>query len=247
MSERDGRNGSCERATVSVLPELARRDVVIFDAGGTLIGLDHDRLAEAIGDGEAVPPPERLEAAEARARRWADDGVRSRMSARELWNGYFERLLMDAGLADRELLGVIERLWVMNAERSLWRMPVPGARAVLEKLRAAGRRLAVVSNAEGNVERDLLEAGFGGLLETVVDSHRVGVAKPDPRIFDIALGRLGVEADRCLYVGDVPAFDVAGALAAGIPPVLVDPWNAYPDTPVVRIAELAELPALLGF
>jgi putative hydrolase of the HAD superfamily len=237
---------SCARATESVLPELARRDVVLFDAGGTLISLDHDRVGEALGDGEAMPPPECLEAAEARARRWADDGVRSQMSARELWNGYFERLLTDAGLAEGALRGVIERLWAMNAERSLWRVPVPGARTVLETLRAAGRRLAVVSNAEGNVERDLLEAGFGGLLETVVDSHRVGVAKPDPRIFEVALDRLGVESDRCLYVGDVPAFDVAGALAAGIPPVLVDPWDAYPDTPVVRIAGLAELPSLLG-
>jgi len=62
----------------------------------------------------------------------------------------------------------------------------------------------VVSNAEGQVEQDLVAAGFGAYLETVVDSHRVGVAKPDPRIFAIALGRLGAGAEQALYVGDVP-------------------------------------------
>ncbi|MCU0253481.1 MAG: HAD-IA family hydrolase, partial [Acidobacteria bacterium] len=112
---------------------------------------------------------------------------------------------------------------------------------------AAGRRLAVVSNAEGQVEQDLAAAGFGRYLETVVDSHLVGVAKPHPRIFAIALERLGVGAEQALYVGDVPAYDVAGARAAGMPAVLLDPWGIHAGVDgAVRIRRLEELPGLLG-
>jgi putative hydrolase of the HAD superfamily len=118
---------------------------------------------------------------------------------------------------------------------------------VLARLARSGRRLAVVSNAEGQVEQDLIAAGLGQYLETVVDSHRVGVSKPDPRIFAICLARLGAIADQCVYVGDVPAFDVVGAQAAGIAPILLDPHGLHDALhDVVRIRSLAELPGLLG-
>ena len=230
--------------------DLARREVVLLDAGGTLITLDYDELRRALRNGGphgAAPDDAALDAAEGRARVWGAAAAARGVNGRALWDGYFGRILEETGVPRSAHAAALDALWRAHHERGLWRRPVPGALGVVARLHAAGRRLAVVSNAEGQVEQDLVAAGFGAYLETVVDSHRVGVAKPDPRIFAIALERLGVAAGQALYVGDVPAYDVAGARAAGIPAVLLDPWGIHADVgDAVRIASLAELPALLG-
>jgi FMN phosphatase YigB (HAD superfamily) len=89
-------------------------------------------------------------------------------------------------------------------------------------------RVAVVSNSDGTVAEELATAGFDGLFEAVVDSHLVGVSKPDPRIFAIALERLGVPAASTWYVGDSPHHDLRGASAAGLAQIiLVDPLGLH--------------------
>jgi len=97
------------------------------------------------------------------------------------------------------------------------------------------------------VLRDLDAAGYRGAFEAVIDSHVVGVEKPDPAIFAIALEQIGSRPERAIFVGDVPAVDVAGARAAGIAPVLLDRHDSFPDVDAPRIAALEELlPRLPG-
>ena len=86
----------------------------------------------------------------------------------------------------------------------------------------------------------------GVRVGVVVDSAVVGVAKPDPAIFSIALDAIGVPASRTvLYVGDSLRYDVAGAVAAGLQPVHLDPHGFCPlpsGHPHVRsLAELARI------
>lgn len=232
----------------TMIANLQRRRIALFDAGGTLITLDHDRVRRSLQPvSKARPSDEAFEQAEAGARLWADGAIRARMSGRELWDGYFGSLLVGAGVEAAVIEACIEALWEANQTQGLWRKPIAGAREVIAQLRAAGFRMSVVSNAEGQVETDLRDAGFGNSWETVVDSHVVGVAKPDPRIFEIALERMGVSAGEAFYVGDVPYFDVAGARAAGMPAVLIDPHAIHAaTTEAVRITSIRELPALLG-
>jgi len=219
---------------------------VLLDAGGTLIDLDDRRLAAALEPLGIVPDGEGRRRAEGPARRWADGAVRRGVAPRELWDGYFGRVLAGAGVPRERIPAALGLLWEANRRVGLWRRPVPGARETLARLRAAGFSLAVVSNAEGQVEADLRDAGLADLLDLVVDSHRVGVAKPDPAIFRVALDRLGVPPAAAVHVGDVPAYDVEGARAAGITPVLVDRWEAWPGADCPRIREITELPALVG-
>ena len=128
----------------------------------------------------------------------------------------------------------------------LWTVAIDGTVEAVTRLREAGIRRAVVSNSDGSVRDSLSRAGFDDLFEFVVDSHELGVAKPDPAIFAHSLARLEVEPAAAWYVGDSIYHDVGGANAAGLAvPVLVDPFHlAVEHSP--RIESVALLPALLG-
>jgi putative hydrolase of the HAD superfamily len=108
-------------------------------------------------------------------------------------------------------------------------------------------RLGVVSNADGRVAELLQRLGLAELVEFVIDSHVVGVSKPDPRIFRMGADRFGLEPEQCLYVGDLYAIDVLGARAAGLQPLLLDPFGRLAQwDDVDRIASVAELPEWLA-
>jgi putative hydrolase of the HAD superfamily len=91
----------------------------------------------------------------------------------------------------------------------------------LERLRAAGLKLGVVSNSDGRVDEALRAAALREYFDVVIDSALMGVEKPDPRIFQAALDALGVAAHEALYVGDLYHVDVLGARAAGMDAVLL--------------------------
>jgi HAD superfamily hydrolase (TIGR01509 family) len=92
--------------------------------------------------------------------------------------------------------------------------PVEGARETVAALAARGLALAVVSNWDYALPAHLAAAGFGA-IPVVVTSAGAGAAKPDPRLFRLALERLGVDPARALHVGDSDA-DRLGAEAAGL-------------------------------
>jgi HAD superfamily hydrolase (TIGR01509 family) len=88
-------------------------------------------------------------------------------------------------------------------------------RSILTALRRR-YRLGVVSNFYGNLDRVLAETGVAQLLESVIDSSRVGIFKPDPRIFELALGALGLPPGQAAMVGDSLANDCAPAHGLGL-------------------------------
>lgn len=82
-------------------------------------------------------------------------------------------------------------------------------------------------------------------MAVVIDSGAVGVAKPDPGIFAPALEATGVEPAAALHVGDAVGADVAGALAAGVRPVHLDPHGFCADRSHAHLRALADLAPLL--
>jgi putative hydrolase of the HAD superfamily len=79
------------------------------------------------------------------------------------------------------------------------------------------------------------------LFEFVIDSHEVGVSKPDPGIFLAALERMGLEPGDAWYIGDSVFHDVNGARAAGLArAILVDPYELGPRD-VIRVGSVTEL------
>jgi putative hydrolase of the HAD superfamily len=128
-------------------------------------------------------------------------------------------------------------LWAEHRRFNLWRKVPDGLVAAVTELRARGVPVVVVSNSEGQLQTLFDNLGLGGAFDLVIDSHIVGVEKPDPRIFAPVVERFGVAPAQVLHLGDTWATDVVGARAAGLQVGLVDPFGhydgQYPDVPRV--------------
>lgn len=121
---------------------------------------------------------------------------------------------------------------------------VPG---LLNKLRAAGFALAVVSNRSNPYDELMQALDLTQHFDFWLAAGEIGAFKPDPAVLHHAAQRAGVGADQTVYVGDNFYADVLGARAAGMHPVLFDPNGIYPDVDCVIIRDLMHLePLLLG-
>jgi HAD superfamily hydrolase (TIGR01509 family) len=218
---------------------------ILFDAGNTLVGLDHPRIAARTGSALGIPlTTEGLVQAGARAA-VALEGDAGNDQDRAL--RFLRLLFIEAGVPEGRMGEVQAILGQLHAERHLWSGVDPRTVPALKRLGAAGYRLGVVSNSDGRVAEALEAVGFGGVFEVVVDSKLAGVEKPDPRIFQVALDALKVPAADALYVGDLYEVDVVGARRAGMDVVLLDPAgdHAGRDVPTAPdVAAVAE--RLLG-
>jgi putative hydrolase of the HAD superfamily len=124
--------------------------------------------------------------------------------------------------------------------------PYPDVPPALERMRAAGRRLVVVSNWDVSLHDRLAETGIAKRVDGAVASAEIGAAKPASAIFSRALVLAGVPAAEALHVGDSPIEDVEGARAAGIEALLLvrEGELAVEGVRTARsLAEVAELVA----
>jgi putative hydrolase of the HAD superfamily len=224
----------------------ARYTTVLFDAGGVLLDLDYAFLRRLLEARHVATTVQALSTAESIARTTIDRRVREGGRTSEAWRDYFRILLAQVGSPPDGTEEIIDTLAEAHQRFGLWTVAIDGAVETVRALKDAGHRLGVVSNAEGRVERDLYGAGYTGLFETVVDSHVVGVEKPDPEIFRIALRRMGVSPESAVFLGDVPSVDVAGARAAGMTAVLLDRHDLYATVDAPRLRSIAELPGWLS-
>jgi len=125
-----------------------------------------------------------------------------------------------------------------------------GLNRTLEILRPLARRfkLGIVSNFYGNLERVLNEAGALGLFSAVADSGRVGVVKPDRRIFEFALRRLDSEPGHSMMIGDSLAKDCRSAKLLGLQTAWLNPdaiSKRRPSEADFVISDLSELGQIL--
>jgi putative hydrolase of the HAD superfamily len=156
---------------------------------------------------------------------------------------YFGGALAAAGVPEDRVAPLVDAFLAREKSRGLWSRPMEGARAAIDGVGELGLRRAVVSNSDGRAEWHLRHSEVLDGIEFVVDSKLVGVEKPDPAIFRIALEKLGIPAERALYVGDIRSVDERGSRAAGMPFVLIDPWQDYGAPGAEAIRSIADLPA----
>jgi putative hydrolase of the HAD superfamily len=226
---------------------------VFFDAGETLVH-PHPSFPELVVDvlreeGHTVDPAlirdklhvvsDRFLRAAQQRELWSTSAERSRA----FWADVYRTLLTEMGLPFGDRLA--EAFYRTFTDVSNYRL-FPDVVPMLERLRREELTLGVVSNFEEWLERLLESLGVIPFFEVRVISGVEGYEKPDVRLFELALDRVGVEAAESVYVGDHPFFDTEPASAVGMFAVLIDRRGRYPDHPGPRIPALDQLPILIG-
>ncbi|HEY6805809.1 MAG TPA: HAD family hydrolase [Pyrinomonadaceae bacterium] len=119
---------------------------------------------------------------------------------------------------------------------------IDDAKEVLGKLTELQLSLGLVANWDANLGDVAARLQIKDYFKVIVASQAVGVEKPDPEIFRIAIGLLGsVEPESVLYVGNEYKADVVGSRAAGLTPVLIDRDDLYPHADCLRFRSLGEI------
>jgi REG-2-like HAD superfamily hydrolase len=213
---------------------------VLFDVGDTLIlghpkywlwpilkakGVDHkaktDRLPQAIQDAYAHYADHHMSAT-------------NEATALEFWRQFHHEVMSGIGLGDHadEVADYLRTNW-RNPE--VWPL-TPNTKEVLSTLKAEGFKLGVVSNWDWTLPGVLEATGLQQYFDYVGVSALEGVAKPDPRFFQIVLSQLQVEPHQAIHIGDSED-DINGAAAAGVKAILFDPYGQNPKA----MSDLAQI------
>ena len=224
---------------------MSSYDAILFDAGGVFLIPDPAVMAPTLAYYGASTDPQLYVRAH-----YGAMAAKSRSGSGETdWSSYNDSYVRLVGVPDHE---VESAAFVLHRTRHahIWRAPLAGAVEALRELNARNVPIGVVSNASGQIEEILQRSGIcqvgeGRLasVRCIIDSDVVGVAKPDPQIFEHALPHFeGIERSRIAYVGDSVVMDVQGSTAAGLTPILVDPYNDAADlVDCRRISSLLDL------
>ncbi|HMF84690.1 MAG TPA: HAD family hydrolase [Acidimicrobiia bacterium] len=220
------------------MPDVSAPAAVVLDYYGTLAHATHwisadDVLAQ---HGYELPPETRD--------RWFNDGIDGiehfeHSHSRDHYLAWQrERLLgmlAETDVHPGEYEMILEKLRHGAASRVL--EAYPEVHGVLHELRRRGLRLAICSNWDWDLNQAVDEVGLSELVDVQVSSAWAGARKPHPRIFEDTLGKLGVDAAACVFVGDTWGPDVAGPRAMGMTPVYLSRDGHWPDPTAPRDIE----------
>lgn len=186
-----------------------------FDFGQTLASLDHRMLASRLAERGVVLDAGRAAQATPGAWQAYNQGKRDGASGVDAWM-MFMRTLLERSDVETTRAGELA-LWLFSEQpqQNLWRKPVTGMFELAAQLDRAGVGVGIVSNSEGRLEELVEELGWRALFRCIADSGRLGMEKPDPRIFEWAAERLATPPQRLVHIGDAWEADVKGALAIG--------------------------------
>jgi beta-phosphoglucomutase len=218
-----------------------RYDMVIFDVGGTLLALHEQAPFQEFLAQAGLPATEedarlfhhRLISAIITERDRAQGLGADERELNAWWQGIFDKTWPQR----RDLAGEMFRWQMEGRFDSLFSDTLPA----LDSLQRLGLPMAVLSNWATHLRDTLRRVDLLDYFEFLIVSSEVGLAKPDRRIFDLAVDRANYPRQRLLYVGDHVGDDVEGALGAGLDAVLVDRRDRQPEALCPRIGSLEEL------
>jgi putative hydrolase of the HAD superfamily len=163
----------------------------------------------------------------------------------QVWVGMYSLLCRRLGIAEQPEQ-IARRVYDEFGRAERWQA-YTDVEPAFRRLRARGCAVGIISNWDRRLAGLLGGVGLAGHVDTVVSSAEVGLRKPDPRIFELALDRVGVTAADAAHVGDHHYADVLGAQAAGMTAVLIDRHDKVGgDAPGLFLRTLDDLEAVLG-
>ena len=211
---------------------------VFLDAGGVIIYPNWWRVSEALAKHGVPVSPEALIHADPRARRKLDDMkvIGGTTDATRGWL-FFDLVLEHAGIGRSDATAAaLTELHAYHTASNLWEYVPDDVVPALQALRAQGKKLVVVSNANGTLRAHMERLDLTKRFDVILDSADEGVEKPDPRFFEIALARSSATRETTIHVGDLYHVDVIGARNAGLRSVLLDEAGLYPDADCPRVS-----------
>lgn len=221
-----------------------RYQTVIFDVGGTLVGFEDDApFAEFLS---RVKKPHRfISPADLRlsmlhtlsARRHEAVGLADDNDINNWWRTIFDSLFPN----DAEAALHMWELFKHSYFDSLFTDTLP----ILNRLKALDVPISVVSNYGAHLIYTMYKLKIYDYFDFVIVSSLVGVAKPDPKIFEMAFEKAGVTAAEALYVGDNVTDDIEGANNVGMDAVLINRPHRTPSTAPMMIDNLLEIETLV--
>jgi putative hydrolase of the HAD superfamily len=222
-----------------------RYHTVIFDVGGTLVGFEEDApFAEFLATLDVphrfVSPTDlrlsMLRTLSLRRNESIGLGVDTD-SINNWWLTIFEDLFPNSP-------DVARRMWELfkvNYFDSLFPDTIP----ILERLRERGVPMGIISNYGTHLFDLLSKLSILDYFDFIFVSAIVGVVKPHPKIFEMAIAEAGVPPDQILYVGDNVDDDIGGANNVGIEAVLINRPGREPSTAPMMIDSLLEIETLV--
>lgn len=162
----------------------------------------------------------------------------------EFWELYESTVLGHLGLGDppSDLVPRLRREFDRASRGTLF----PETLTVLGELHARGIALGVISNHHDGLREILAYHGLDRLVPSVTYSQEVGAEKPDRRVFDRALARVGHSADQAMHVGDSWKADYLGARAVGLRAIWLNRRGGPPPEPCAWVRDLSGVLALVG-
>ena len=171
----------------------------------------------------------------------------------KIWNEYY---LKEYHIGEERLAPIAEELSFLYDYERVQNKRRPKLYETMKELHDDGLQLGIISNIISNsfVPHIVKEYGIDQFMDVIICSSDVGVRKPSPKIFEIALERLGLQASEMAYVGDTISRDVRGAQAAhlGLMIQIRNPAIAHRDVGMENVPpadyiidELWEIPAII--
>jgi len=214
---------------------MPNRRVIFFDVGNTLLFPNRAKMLAPISS-HRHPTLEQWQALERKTKNEFDQGMQTGRVDHGFWWTFHTYLLAELG----EDAGIRDALIENTQNSANWDQILPGTRGAIDRI-SQTFRIAVISNADGGIERVLSRCGIADCFESITDSAIVGVEKPRPEIFAAALKSMQAHANESLYVGDVYSVDYVGARNAGMEAILLDVAGAYRDREMSRVESLQQL------
>ena len=234
-----------------------RFEAVFFDVGNTLIHPEPSVArvcAEVLGSAGHIHDLAAIEALMPLVDDYYEDRYReddtfwtTDEGTSSVWVGMYSLMCRRLGIPETEAPSLARAVYDQFGIASRWRA-FPDVAPEFRRLRERGIKVGILSNWDSRLPGVLDGIGLGELIDTTVCSACVGLHKPDPRIFELACERLGVEPGAAAHVGDHMYADVAGARAAGMTAILIDRSGAGGEASegIVRITTLDELEGALS-
>lgn len=225
---------------------MPSKPYLLLDAGGTLLFIDQDYLSRLADSHGFQIEAKRFYEEHFRLVHWFDTYVSTqRRFMSRLSEPYSQILLRMVGLSAEDAEQVAKIAQARHEQRNLWEFTFPWITETLDQLRDEGYRMSIISNADGRVEQQLHDMEMRQYFERVYDSEVVGVEKPEPGIYELALNDLGLRSEEALFVGDMFHIDIWGANRVGMPGLHLDPLGLYQEWPGEHIQDLRQLPGWL--